>query len=69
MTTASELLIKMCQVPEPQGTDEEIVTEALKAFRSLVSGHQYGGLAYQYKLAKAALPAFERVTDPQPELF
>ena len=69
MTTGPELLIKMCQVPDPQGTDEAIVTEALKAFRRLTSGNQYGGLAYQYKLAKAAIEAFERMTDPQPGLF
>ena len=35
LPTGPELLRNMCQVPEPQGTDEEIVTEALKAFRKV----------------------------------
>ena len=64
-----ELLRNMCQVPAPQGTDEEIVTEALKAFRKVALCFDRGGLAYQYKLSKAALEAFERMTDPQPALW
>ena len=69
LPTGPELLRNMCQVPDPQGTDEEIVTEALKAFRRFMAGYKYGGLAYQFKLSHAALPAFERMTDPQLALW
>ncbi len=69
MTTGSDLMIKMCQVPDPQGTDEQLVREALKAFRRFMAGYERGGLAYQYKLSKAALEAFKRLVDPQPALW
>ena len=69
MTTGSEMLIKMCQVPDPQGTDEELIREALKSYRRVMAGNEYGVLAYQYKLSKVALEAFGRLVDPQPELF
>ena len=63
--TGTELLRNMCQVPDPQGADEEIVAEALKAFRKVALCFDRGGLAYQYKLSKAALEAFKRLVDPQ----
>lgn len=69
MLTGPELLRKMCQVPDPKGTDEELVREALKAYRRFMAGYERGGLAYQYKLSKAALAAFERLVDPQPALW
>jgi len=69
MSTGSEALLKMCRVPEPEGADEELVREALKAFRKVASCFDRGGLAYEYKLAQAALAAFERLVDPQPELW
>ena len=69
MTTGSEMLLDICRVPEPQGTDEEIVREALAAYQRFMAGHQFGLLAYQFKLSQAALAAFERLVNPQPALF
>ncbi len=69
MTAGSDLLIKLCQVPDPKGTDEELVREALKAFRRIMAGNEYGGLQYQYKLSRVALAAFERLVDLQPALW
>ena len=69
MTTGSEMLLDMCRVPEPQGTDEEIVREALAAYRRFMAGYQFGLLAYQYKLSRAATEAFERLVNSQPALF
>ena len=65
MSTGKEILIALARVPEPDGTDEELVREALKRYRSFMSGHQFGLLAYQYKLSRVALEAFERLIDPQ----
>ncbi len=54
----------------PQGTDEELVREALKAFNMLALSYRRGGLAYQRRLSEAALEAFEhhdwceRLVDP-----
>ena len=69
MTNGKEILVALARVPEPDGTDEELVREALKAYRNFMSARRYGLLAYQYKLSRAALPAFERMTDPQPALW
>lgn len=52
-------------IPEPRGSDEELIREALKRFRRLALAHRYGGLGYEYKLSKAALEAFERMTKPE----
>jgi len=65
MTVGSEMLAQMCEIPEPQGTDEELVREALKSFRRLALSFRYGGLGYQCELSRAALAAFERLVDPQ----
>ena len=54
---------------DPEGTDEELVREALKAFRRFALSNRYGGMQYQYDLSKAALEAFERLVDPQPALW
>jgi hypothetical protein len=51
--------------PEPQGTDEELVREALKRHGRLALTRRYGGLGYEYKLSRAALQAFERMTKPK----
>jgi len=69
MTTGPDLLRQMCRVPEPQGTDEELVREALKSFRRIALMFDGGGLQYACTLSKAALEAFERLADLQPGLF
>ena len=67
MTAGSALLVELCRIPEPEGTDQELVERALKAYRGFTYPHRYGGLAHSHALAKAALSAFERIM--QPSLF
>jgi hypothetical protein len=64
-TPESRDLAEMCRIPEPEGTDEELVREALRSFRQLAGMFRYGGLAYEYKLARTALDAFERILEPK----
>lgn len=55
--------------PEPQGTDEELVREALKHYKRHAYQNRYGGMGYDLKLARAALDAFERLIVPQQGTF
>jgi hypothetical protein len=65
MTDGRELLLSMCKTPDPEGTDEELVLEALKAYRQVCASFCYGGMGYGYKLSNAALDAFDRMTEQQ----
>ena len=64
MTDGSRLLEEMCRIPEPKGSDAELVTQALKKYRNLALQHRYGGMGHDHALAKAALEAFERLMTP-----
>jgi hypothetical protein len=47
--------------------DQDLVLQALKAFRRLTLSARYGGLSQEVKLAAAALNAFERMAAAQRE--